>query len=385
MKKKWMIGIGAVVVIGVAAFFAMNLLGGAKESPKAEKSADEEYGIEYFEVPDVDQVYINGVVQPDQTEAFTKDAKITSEPELKVKNGDIVEAGTELYTYEDKEVTKEIEAQNNTINKLYTKRENVVAKWNQAIANFNNTKEEERTTTKAVIDEQYQSEVDAVDEEIYFTNATISDLTEQQFISVASKFKGRVSIPEVKDENSPILRLTSEGLYVAGKVNEKDLPKIALDQKADITVVSNGNTVTGRISYIDDNPPESQNNQAQDGVSSNASMSSYTVKLSMDSTEGIKNGYHVQGTINMDDGKTIEIPTKAIHEENEEKYVLVNDFGSVIRRVVHTGAENGENTVINSGLESADRIIVSSKKEVKEGDLLEGAPSADETETQDAA
>lgn len=378
MKKKWIIGIGAIAVIGIAVFIGRNLLGGADELPEAQQSAEEAYGIEYFEVPDVEQVYINGVVQPDQMEAFAKDTKVTSEPVLKVKNGDIVEAETELYTYEDKEVTKEIEAQNNTVNKLYTKRENVAAKWNQAIANFNKTSEEERTTTKAAIDEQYQSELDAVDEELYFTNATIEDLAAKQVISVASKFKGRVSIPEVKDENAPILRLTSEGLYVAGKVNEKDLPKIALDQKADITVVSNGHTVTGRIAYIDDNPPESQNSQNQDGAAGNAAMSSYTVKLSLDSTEGIKNGYHVQGTINLDNGKTIEIPTKAIHEEQDEKYVLVNDFGAVIRRVVHTGAENGDNTVINSGLESADRIIVSAKKDVKEGDLLEGAPAADD-------
>lgn len=373
MKKKVIIAVGIIAALVVGFFIISNLLGGSKETKSADVAAKEDYGIEYFEVPDIEQVYINGVVQPDQMEAFAKDTKMTSTPEIKVKNGDIVEPETELFTYEDKEVTKEIENQNNNLSKQYTKKDNIYGKWNRAIDNFNKTKEEERTTTKAALDEQYQTEVDAADEEIIFINQTIADLSTKQFISTKAKFKGRVSIPEVKDENAPILRLTSEGLYVAGKVNEKDLMKIAVDQKATLSVVSNGTTVTGKISYIDDNPPEAQTNQNQSGGESGsaATMSSYNVKLSLDNLNGIKNGYHMQATINLGENKPIEIPTSAIKEQEGKKYVLVNDFGSVIRRDIQVGEAVGDKTIVQSGLESADRIIISSKKEVKEGDLIE--------------
>lgn len=55
------------------------------------------------------------------------------------------------------------------------------------------------------LNEQYQTEVDAVDEEITFTNETLADLGAKQYISTKANFKGRVSIPEVK---MPILDFT---------------------------------------------------------------------------------------------------------------------------------------------------------------------------------
>ncbi|MHC5229931.1 efflux RND transporter periplasmic adaptor subunit [Enterococcus sp. LJL99] len=376
MKKKLKIIIGIVVGLIVIVFVLSKLFGGNKTFEAENAPVGEDFGIEYFEVPDIEQVYINGIVQPDQAESFAKDAKMTSEPNIKVKNGDIVEPGTELYTYEDKEITKEIENQNNTLNKLYTKRQNIYNKWDRALATFNQTSEEERTTTKAAIEEQHQSEIDSVDEEIYFSNETISDLAEKQYVSTTAKFKGRVSIPEVKDENAPILSLTSDGLYVAGKVNEKDLMKIAVDQKANLSVISSGTTVTGKISYINDNPPETKATQGEN-TSEAGTMSSYDVKLALDSLEGIKNGYHIQATIDLGGNEPIEIPKKAIHEQEGKKYVLVNDFGSIIRRDVQAGEEKGEMIIINSGLESADRVIVSAKKEVKEGDLVDDTTQVD--------
>ena len=376
MKKKWKLILGIVVGVIVVLFVLSKLFGGTKDSETEKASVTEDFGIDYFEVPDIEQVYINGIVQPEQAESFAKDAKMTSEPDIKVKNGDIVEPETELYTYEDKEITKEIENQNNTLNKLYTKKQNIYNKWNRAIETFNQTSEEERTTTKVAIDEQYQSEIDSVDEEIYFSNETISDLTEKQYVSTTAKFKGRVSIPEVKDENAPILSLTSDGVYVAGKVNEKDLMKIAVEQKANLTVISSGATVTGKISYINDNPPETKATQ-DENTSGAGTMSSYDVKLALDSLEGIKNGYHIQATIDLGGNESIEIPKKAVHEQEGKKYVLVNDFGSVIRRDVQVGEEKDETIIINSGLESADRVIVSSEKEVKEGDLVDDTTQVD--------
>jgi HlyD family secretion protein len=372
MKKRTKIIIGVVAVLLVGLFIVPRLFFGGNQEVPVDKAAEaEDYGIDYFEVPDIEQVYINGIVQPEQSEAFAKDEKMSSKPEIKVKNGDIVEPETELFTYEDKEITKEIETQTNTLSKLNTKKQNIYNKWNRAIDTYNKTKEEERTTTGAAIDEQHQAEIDSVDEEIFFSNETIADLSTKQYITTKAKFKGRVTIPEVKDANAPILRLTSEGLYVAGKVNEKDLMKIAVGQEANLSVVSSGTNVKGKISYIDDNPPEAQANQTDsEAGGSGASMSNYNVKLSLDSLEGIKNGYHIQATINIGESKPIEIPKKAVHEENGKKYVLVNDFGSVIRRDVQVSEEKEDKVTISSGLESADRIIVSSKKAVKEGDLI---------------
>lgn len=49
----------------------------------------------------------------------------------------------------------------------------------------------------------------------------------------------------------------------------------------------------------------------------------------------------------------------------------MNDFGTIIRRDVQVGQENGDKMAIESGLESADRVVISSKKPVKVGDIVE--------------
>ncbi|MGY3748658.1 efflux RND transporter periplasmic adaptor subunit [Vagococcus acidifermentans] len=378
-KKKWFI-IGGIVTVAIVVFIAINIFGGKGTQPETALSAEEIYGIEYFEVPDVEQVYINGVIQPNQMESFAKDNKFSGDPEIKVKNGEVVDKGTVLYVYEDKEVTKQMEDLNNQLSRNYTKTENVRAKWQKAIDNFNSLPGEQRTVSaSAELDDQYQSQIDAIAEENQYLTDQVNDLSTSQFISTTAKFKGRVLIPEVKEENTPILTLTSDGFYVSGKVNEKDLPKIAVDKPAEITVISNGQTVKGKISYIDNNPIEAGAAEAATpSEGSGGSMSNYAVKLTLDSTDNIKNGYHVQATINLDDDKPNEIPAAAVKEDGDKKYVLVNDFGSVIRRDIQTGEVKGDKIVVTSGLESADRIIVSSKKELKEGDILEGSEGAEE-------
>ena len=53
------------------------------------------------------------------------------------------------------------------------------------------------------LNEQYQTEVDAVDEEITFTNETLGFRSD-----ISTKFQWYIQF-QVKDANSPILRLTS--------------------------------------------------------------------------------------------------------------------------------------------------------------------------------
>ncbi|MGC2938617.1 efflux RND transporter periplasmic adaptor subunit, partial [Enterococcus faecalis] len=79
----------------------------------------------------------------------------------------------------------------------------------------------------------------------------------------------------------------------------------------------------------------------------------------------------------------IELPKKAIQQVGVQAYVLVNDFGTIIRRVVQVGQVNGDKMAIESGLESADRVVITSKKPVNVGDIVESdaAIASDESAT----
>lgn len=371
MKKKWVIGISVIVVLVGVLFVGKNLLAG-KEKVATKQDETKNLGITYYDVPEMDQVYINGKVQPEQAKAYTVSEELKKAPVLKVTNGQIVEAGTLLYELEDTTITNELETQTNALNKQITRKQNITAKWNKAIEQWKKTPAEERSTTKEALDSQFQDELTSVQEETQSLNDSIATLKAKQMLQTVADFKGKVTIPEVKEANTPILRLTSENLYVAGTVNEKDLAKIQLNQKATLIIVSNGTTVSGHISYIDSNPPEAATTSSgTESAGQDTALSNYKVKLAIDEPEKVKNGFHVQAAVTVGEEKPITIPQKAVRTEGDTHYVLVNDFGSVIRRTPVLGGTEGDKIIIVSGLEAGDRIIVSSKDPVKEGDVLQ--------------
>jgi HlyD family secretion protein len=370
MKKKWLIwGSVLIVLLGGAGIWYGIKHAGSSDT-EASKATKDNLEITYFDVPEMDQVYINGKVQPEQSQAYTLGDENKVVPTIKVQNGQVVDAGTVLYEVEDLAVTSEVENQTNALTRQANRKVALYGKWNRAIDQWKKTSVDERTTTKEELDNQFQTELDTILEEEQYINETLADLNEKQIIQTTADFKGKVAIPEVKEANTPIMRLISETLYVAGTVNEKDLEKIQVNQKANLTIVSNGTTLSGHIQYIDANPPE-QNSEASGDGGQATNLSSYKVKLSIDEPEKVKNGYHIQAAINVGEETPIFIPTAAIHQEGETSYVLVNDFGSVIRKAIVLAEEEGETTHIVSGLEAGDRIIVSSKTEVKEGDVID--------------
>lgn len=374
MKKKIGITLGIlaiVVLVGVVLqriFFA--------QEPVVEEVEDP-YGIEYFTVPTMEQVFVNGTVKPEQSQEFSKEESYGVMGELQVKNGETVEEGTLFYTYENTEVATQLSDATNQVARMETQRSNAIYKRELAIKNWNTLPEEERTQTLEEI--KMDMSTDDLDAEVTELYNNIASLKEQRYKTIVAPFKGKVYVPEVKDADSPILKLISDSFYVAGTVNEKDVGKLASEQTADIKVISNDYTVTGKVHFIDLNPTEAGAEEGEYGQAS--TMSSYPVKLSLDTLEGIRNGYHVQAVVNI--GKeAIAIPTKAIFHENETlAYVLANDFGTVVRRIVQLGKEEGENTIVTSGLEAEDQIILSSKIPVEEGQLLDEAM---DTETMDS-
>lgn len=369
MKKK--IGIGLSVVVVIIGAFALRSLFFSNDEVYEEE--EDPYGIEYYTVPDMDQVFINGVVRPEQSQEFQKEDALGNIGELQVMNGDSVEEGTLLYTYESKEVTTQIIDLQNQVQKMETQKANADNKLALVIKIWNDTPEEERMQSLEEIKmDMSTNDMGAEIKEVY---STIEALKGEQYTDVTAPFTGKVYIPEEKDAQSAVLKLISDEFYVSGTVNERDVEKLATEQSADIKVISNDRTVTGKVSFIDLNPAEgSDDGMGYMGGDEGAMMSNYPIKLSLDSLEGIRNGYHVQAVINLGDS-AIKVPTEAIHEEDEQYYVLVNDFGTVVRRVIQIGEDEAKNTIVTSGLEAEDQIIVSSEQPIEEGQVLSGEPA----------
>lgn len=360
-KKKWFF-ILALTILATLGFITLQFT--QKEQPAESIVEEDPYGIEYYMVPPMEQVFVNGVVKPEQSQDFHQDQTLGEMTDLAVANGEIVETDTLLYSYTNEDVQKEIDQLTNEVARLETQRANTAYKQQLAIDRWYEMPEEERTQTLEEIYMEFNlSELDSQIQEQY-TN--IAMMEEDIYTEVLAPFKGKVVIPEEKTADTPLLKLISENFYVSGTLNEKDLENVKINQAADITVVSNNFTTQGKVSFVDTTPTEA-NSDPYGGAST---MSSYPVKLSFDSLEGIVNGYHVQATIQLEENRVV-IPTEAIHTEGNSHYVLVNDFGTVAKRSIQLGKETGGNTIVTSGLEAEDEIIISSEVPVQEGDILD--------------
>ncbi|MDE1549156.1 efflux RND transporter periplasmic adaptor subunit [Jeotgalibaca caeni] len=369
-KKKWLwIGLVAVAILA-AVFILPNYLG--KENEEEAMPEEDPFGIEYYMVPPMEQIFVNGVVTPEQSQEFYQEETLGTRGDLLVENGQIVEEGTLLYDYTNETMQKEINQLYNEAARLETDRANTAYKQQLAIDRWYKLTEEERVQTLEEITMEFNLyELDSQIEEIY---SNIISMEEEVYTEVTAPFTGKVVIPEEKKADVPLMKLISENFYVSGTVNEKDLEKVAVGQVADITVISNDFTTLGKVSFVDTTPAS----EAADPYSQTSSMSSYPVKLSFDSLERIVNGYHVQATINLEESQVV-IPKEAIHQEGETMYVLVNDFGTVARRVINLGEETAEGVAVTSGLEAEDEIIVSAEADIQEGDFLD--PAMMETES----
>lgn len=360
-KKKWLwIGVLIIVLLIGGVFIIPRLLSSQAEETPGEGSID--YGINYFTVPPLKQIFVNGVVTPEESQVFHQELTLGTRSDLLVENGQVIDEGTVLYSYHNEEIEKEIAQLTNEAARMETTRANMAYKQQLEIDRFYDIPEEERMQT---LNEIYiDFNIAEYDSQLQLMYETIAQMEEEVDTDVSAPFKGKVVIPEAKTSEAPLLTLISENFYVSGTLNEKDLENVKEGQVADIQVISTNFVTTGQVSFVDTTPAVDADPYSM------STMSSYPVKLSFDTLDGIINGYHVQATINLEDEK-ISIPEEAIHHEGDLTYVLVNDFGTVTRRVIRVGKTTEGEVAISSGLEAEDMIIISSEVALQEGDFID--------------
>lgn len=409
-KKGFIIG-GVILAVAVIAYLLFGL-GGKKDLPE-NMEAPEDNGIEYFDIVGLKQVFINGTVTPVRSQEFMKDDTLGKLGDLQVANGDIVEEGAVLYQYVDPNSDKEVAEIKSTIQSTEAERYKAVRQMELelkqlASGNVAPTEEGEEPTPNQNTPEAREAialryDINSFDVRLTQLQEQLNDVMARQVNQVKAPFKGKVSIPQEKTRDSAILNLTSEDYYVVGTVNEKDVEKLKVDQKASIKIIANNENVSGAITYISETPGQGSGG-GEGGAGGSSNLSDYTVKLSIESKENLKNGFHVQAAINLSD-KPIKIPSKAVQYEGEQAYVLVDDFGTVLRKNITIketaetektdSKEDGEKAKadkkeeaskekeveVTQGLEAMDRVIVSSKTPLKDGDIIGGeAPVVEEEE-----
>ncbi|WP_314066776.1 efflux RND transporter periplasmic adaptor subunit [uncultured Vagococcus sp.] len=376
------------IIVGVTGAAVLLIGGFMLFSPKGSnpKEATAEPEINYFNLEGAEQVFINGSVTPVRSQEFVKDASLGKLGDLQVENGALVEEGTLLYQYIDPNSDKEIADIQGNIQSTQADRYKAARQLELELQQLKNGASQpgedgeasggDTAANRESIALKY--DINGFDVRLAQMEQQLNDVLERQVNKVTAPFKGKISIPQDKNRDSAIMNLTSEDFYVVGTVNEKDVDKIKVDQQADVQTISNKKNMKGKITYISEVPNTTTTSDG--GSNGGSSLSNYTVKLSLETTEGIKNGFHVQAAINLDDKKMV-IPKAAVQYDKEQAYVLVDDFGTVLKKnitVVTSKEATGDDVEVSNGLEAMDRIIVSSNKKLKDGDVLQVEEGADQ-------
>lgn len=384
MSKNKKIVIGSIigVIIVVVILFSMGIGKNNKQDTLPENN------IEFFTVADVDQVFINGMVTPVKSKEFIQDNSLGKLGKLQVKNGENVEEGTLLYQYTDEATSTQISELNFQIESTQAEKEKTRKQMQLEIDELNKASEqvEEGQDTGAPSRESIELKYDlgSFDIKIGQLQTQVNELNEKQVNQVTAPFSGQVIIPQEQNRDSAIMTLTSNDFYVEGDVNEKDLIKVKEKQPAEVKMIASNEVYQGEVIYVS-NTPIQETPAAGSGGSSEGGLSKYIVKLSLKDTKNVKQGFHVQASIKLDKQK-IEVPKSAVKEDKDKKqsYVLVDDFGTVLRKNITTTDKGAtkDHVVVTSGLESLDKVIVKSDRELKNGEMLNDEGNTNESGTQ---
>jgi membrane fusion protein (multidrug efflux system) len=86
--------------------------------------------------------------------------------------------------------------------------------------------------------------------------------------------------------------------------------------------------------------------------------------------------------LNVDTGKKLTVPHKAITEQLGEFYVyVINDSSKVNQRKVKLGSKAGDKIIIREGLQAGDTIVLDGVQNLKEGSAVQVTAAADTTAT----
>ena len=138
-------------------------------------------------------------------------------------------------------------------------------------------------------------------------------------------------------------------LDVRAAVNEADLPKIAVGQKATVRVDALPDVdIAAEVTWISPN------------ATSSSGVVSYDVDLRLAEHDGaVKPGMTATAEITtaVIENATV-VPSQAIRVDGSSRYVEVVSNGSTIKTIITTGASNAEFTQVLAGIEPGDEVVM---------------------------
>lgn len=389
MKKKNIIISAIIIVVATIILVTVN-----KVSHKGNSGSETTLKTTKIDVSD--KIYINGEVKAvDSTNIYLDNTKGVVDS-VAVTDGQEVQAGDLLFTYRNDTVTSQVEELTSQVTTYNSQKSRLESKKSDANNKLNDKKNTIRDLEAKVNNDAtgmiaqeleqakseaqaYEQEIAGYDDQVATINDSINDLNSktqklksEEKVEVKAEVKGIVRIVGTKDDyTTAYMKIDSSDFCFKGTVNEKNVAKVKKDQEAELLIIALDKTIKGKVLEVSREPVSAAELGVEATASSaSSSLSSYRVVISVDSSEDLLTGYHVQATIK-EKSKDIEISKKAIIEEDGKEYVFKVVDNKLVKTEVKTNTTEKGKAIVEGGLEDGDKIVTNPTSNTKEGMKLD--------------
>ncbi|MBJ7958938.1 HlyD family efflux transporter periplasmic adaptor subunit [Bacillus cereus group sp. N28] len=377
-KKKWII-IGVIALIVIVAAVNIFVMQGKK---KGTANTDAVSFEKVTERKLNNTKLISGQVKPGNIESFYADPTKGKVKDIAVKEGQEVEKGTKLFSYDNEEINLQMK-QADLDQKMADMR------YDQGKKKIDSLKKEIKKVKdggagKEVTDpmeeqvselEMAQKTTDLEKEKGKLQKEELSK--KQKELTIYSNFTGVVqkldkdaaqsSSQALGGQGKAFLQVASKDPFqVQGTLTELQKSQIQKDQTFTVTAKANNKKKwTGKITEVSEFPTSAEMAQAAGEGTQN--MSQYTYKASLDSQDGLSPGYHVSLQVNLENKTMIAVPSKSIVEKGEDAFVYIEEKGKLRKQNVKKGSTDGDWTEIVEGATVGQKVVKNPSDDVYDG------------------
>ncbi|MED1058971.1 efflux RND transporter periplasmic adaptor subunit [Bacillus mycoides] len=377
-KKKWIIVGVIVLIVIVAAVNIFVMQGKKKDTTKTDAVSFEKVTERKLN----NTKLISGQVKPGNIESFYADPTKGKVKDIAVKEGQEVEKGTKLFSYDNEEINLQVR-QAELDQKMADMRYDQGKKKIDSLKN-EIKKAKDSGAAKEVTDpmeeqvselEMAQKTTDLEKEKGKLQKEELSK--KQKELTIYSNFAGVVqkldkdaaqsSSQALGGQGKSFLQIASKDPFqVQGTLTELQKSQIQKDQTFTVTAKANNKKKwTGKITEVSEFPTSAEMAQAAGEGTQN--MSQYTYKASLDSQDGLSPGYHVSLQVNLENKTMIAVPTKSIVEKGEDAFVYIEEKGKLRKQNVKKGATDGDWTEIVEGATVGQKVVKNPSDNVYDG------------------
>ena len=327
---------------------------------------------------------ISGQVKPGNIEGFYTDSTKGKVKDITVKEGQEVEKGTKLFSYDNEEINlkmKQAELDQKMADMRYNQSKKKIDSLKQEIKK---TKDSGATTEiinpleEQLNELEMQQKTTELEKEKGKLQA--EELKKQQKeLTIYSNFAGVVqkldkdaaqsSSQALGGQGKAFLQVASKDPFqIQGTLTELQKSQIQKDQTFTVTAKANNKKKwTGKITEVSEFPTSAEMAQAGGMGEATQNMSQYTYKASLDSQDGLSPGYHVSLQVNLENKKMVAVPTKSIVEKDDDAFVYVEDKGKLRKQNVKKGSTDGDWTEITEGVTVGQKVVKNPSDDVYDG------------------